>query len=448
MPATRATTVQQRQEMVRLAESDLAAAAIGELLHLSVWTVRKWLRQNARGGLAGLATRLGRPRRGPLGNISALGRYLALRLKRQHPGWGAAYVVKQMSQAANLQGQTLPSATSVWRYWRSFEDRLCAARPRPEPKPEASGSVHGVWQLDFKESVAVAGVGPTTFTQARDLVGRATVLHRVHPAWEPEQRIVKLDTAQVQADCRIAFTQWGLPDAIRTDRASLFRDREDVPFPARLILWWVGLGITPQLIRRGRPQDNGSVERAHRTLVERTLDGQTFVDSDALQRQVDADWHELNFECPSRAQGCHGQPPALAHPELSVPRRPYRPEWEMRLFDLGRVATTLAGSSWVRGASTTGQVQLGGFVYGLSMRWAGQTARIQFDPSDWCFRFSQLRPSGPAGQALPMLDPITRPAQGLSAAELIGPIDLALAQPVRQLSLPFLGVLPEATARA
>lgn len=443
MPATRATTIQQRQEMVRLAQSGWRALAIGERMHVSVWTVRKWLRQNARDGLASMATRLGRPRCGPLGNTPALVRYLALRLKRQHLSWGAAYIVKKMKERPSLQGQRLPKATSVWRYWRSFGDRLRPARPRPEPKPLGSGVVHGVWQLDFKESVPVAGVGATTFTQARDLVGRATVMHRVHPAQEPDQRIVKLNTAQVQADCRIAFTQWGLPDAIRTDRASLFRDRDDIPFPARLILWWVGLGITPQLIRRGLPQDNGSVERSHRTLDERTLQGQTFVDSAHLQRQVDADWHELNFECPSRARGCHGQPPGVAHPELGRPRRSYRPEWEMDLFDLGRVAAALAGLEWMRGVSKVGQVQLGGSIYGLGRRWAGQTVHIRFDPGASAFCFTQLRPPGPAGQAVLELAPISRPAQGLTAAELIGPIDLALAQPARQLSLPFLSFAPQ-----
>ena len=85
--------------------------------------------------------------------------------------------------------------------------------------------------MDAKESVYVAGVGTVTIDQARDEFGRATVMHRIHPAEQPEQRIVKLTTAQVQQDCRIAFTEWGLPDAIQTDQASIFVDADPTPFP-------------------------------------------------------------------------------------------------------------------------------------------------------------------------------------------------------------------------
>jgi hypothetical protein len=148
--------------------------------------------------------------------------------------------------------------------------------------------------LDFNESVDVPGVGPATFAQARDSVGRATVMQRVHPAWQANQRIVKLTTEQVQADCRIAFAQWGLPDAIQTDRASLFVDDDATPFPTRLSLWWIGLGLTHQLIPRHTPECNGSVERSHRTTNERTLSGQAFRNAVHLQAQLDADWLELN----------------------------------------------------------------------------------------------------------------------------------------------------------
>jgi len=201
-----------------------------------------------------------------------------------------------------LHDKKLPDATTVWRYWRSFGDRLCKQRQPIEDKLPLAGVAHGVCQLDAKESVPVPGVGATTFNQARDEFGRLTVLHRIHPADKPDQRIVKLTCAQVQQDCRIAFTQWGLPHAIQTDRASIFVDADPTPFPTPLTLWWVGLGIEHRLRERHTPKRNGSVERSHRTLNERTLIGQQFSSAAALQDQVDVDWHELNAECPSRAR--------------------------------------------------------------------------------------------------------------------------------------------------
>ena len=436
MPATRTTTLTQRQRMIQLLESGLSVTAVAQQVQVAARTVRKWRQRAARGQPGGLMSGVGRPRSGPLGTRSGLMRYVALRLKRKHPTWGAAYILKKMSVHPGLQGQALPARTSVWRYWRQYRQRLRPARPRPEPRPSASQVVHGVWQLDFKESVPVRGVGTTTITHARDLVGRATVCHRAHVAEPPEQRILKLTTEQVQADCRLAFGPWGLPDAIRTDRASIFRDDDPSPFPTRLILWWVGLGIEPQRIRRGVPEDNGGVERAHRTADERTLHDQTFTGPAHLQAQLDADWHELNFECPSKAGGCQGQPPVLAHPALLQPRREYRPEWEARLFDLTRVEAYLAGQGpWLRSVSGRGQVSLANHCYTLGLAWRHQTVSIQYDPSQHDFLFTLVplenRPA-PTDAA-----PRHRPAQGLSPASLMGPIDLASAQPVRQLCLPL-----------
>jgi hypothetical protein len=438
MPATRSTTIQQREAMAHLAEEHQTYGAIGEQLQVSFWTTRKWVRRAKHGGLTALVSVLGRPPTGPLGGFDARVRYVALRLKLEHPHWGAAYIVKKMKERPLLSTLILPEATAVWRYWRSFGERLFPERHASDPLLPPAGVVHGVWQMDFKESVLVAGVGATTFTQARDEFGRATVMHRVHPAAHADQRIVKPTIADVRQDCRIAFTEWGLPDSIQTDRASLFVDADPTPFPTVLNLWWTGLGLEHRLIPRHTPERNGSVERSHRTLEERTLDHQSFDNAAQLQRQVDADWHELNTECPSRARGCDGQPPVVAHPELLIPRRPYRPEWENELFDLGRVDRYLGTFTWTRTVSQSGQARLGGHPYGLGTAWAGQTVSVHFESEGRRFVFTQVRPETKAGQRLPKLEPIRKPASGLSQAELTG-LAASLAElPTRQLMFPFL----------
>jgi len=441
MPATRATTVQQRQEMAHLANQGESCQAVAEQIGVSFWAARKWIRRARRGGLAALVTTFGRPATGPLSSFDPLVCYVALRLKRQHRTWGAAYVVKKMGEHPSLKGKRLPDPTTVWRYWRSFGDRLFPKRRPVQPKHPPAGVAHGVWQMDAKESVPVAGVGVVTFNQARDEFGRMTVMHRIHPAEQPEQRIVKLTTAQVQQDCRLAFTEWGLPDAIQTDQASIFVDADLTPFPTQLTLWWAGLGIEHRLI--SSPQQNGCIERGHRTLNERTLIDQHFDSADELQNQTDADWHELNAECPSRAKGCNGQPPLVAHPELLVPRRPYRPEWELDLFDLKRVDKYLAERSWIRTVSEGGQVSLGSHPYGLGKAWAGQTVSISFDPEQRQFVFTQVKPKSKRGQRLPDLPPVRRDAKGLSVEEITG-LPVALEDlPVRQLMLPLSMCYPQ-----
>jgi len=444
MPATRATTIQQRQAIATLTAQGQSYQAVADQLTLSFWTVRKWARQAKRGGLAGLVSAMGRPATGSMAETDPRVRYVALRLKRQHPTWGAVYILKKMKERPSLKELTLPEATTLWRYWRSFGDRLWPKRRPVEAKLPQTGVAHGVWQMDAKESVPVAGVGVVTIHQARDEFGRATVMHRVHPASEPEQRVVKLTTEQVQQDCRIAFSQWGLPDVIQTDRAPIFLDKDATPYPTRLSLWWLGLGIEHRLIPRHSPKPNGTVERSHRTLDERTLRDRQFEGADDLQHQVDADWHELNAECPSRAKGCHGQPPLVAHPELLIPRRPYQPEWETALFDLTRVETYLAQHSWLRLVSQVGQVSLGGYRYGLGVAWAGQTVSIHFEAALRQFVFTQLRPERKPDLRQPELAPIRLPAQGLRIEDLTGLPSALATLPTRQLMFPLLMCLPEA----
>jgi Homeodomain-like domain/Integrase core domain len=448
MPATRMTTVHQRQELAHLAATGQSYQAIADQTGVSFWTVRKWVRRYQQGGLAALLTHFGRPASGPMATFDPLVRYVALRLKLKHLTWGAAYVVKKMREQPLLHGKKLPDATTLWRYWHSFGDRLRHKRHPSEHKLPLAGVAHGVWQLDAKESVPIPGVGATTFNQARDEFGRVTVLHRIHPAEAPDQRIVKLTTVQIQQDCRIAFTQWGLPCAIQTDRASIFVDDDPSPFPTLLTLWWVGLGIEHRLIPRHTPKRNGSVERSHRTLNERTLVGQHFSSAAELQNQVDTDWHELNTECPSRARGCAGQPPLLAHPELLIPRRAYRPEWELDLFALSRVYSYLAAQTWTRTVSHNGQVSLGGTHYGVGRAWAEQTVTVSFDTAHCQFVFTQVRAQTTAGRQQAALAPVQRHAKGLSVAALTGLPAALSALPERQLMFPLSMCDPEPTRKA
>jgi transposase InsO family protein len=62
-----------------------------------------------------------------------------------------------------------------------------------------------------------------------------------------------------------AFREFGLPKVIRSDNGKPFADLG----PGRLStlsVWWIKLGIWPEQIRVGQPQENGRHERMHREL--------------------------------------------------------------------------------------------------------------------------------------------------------------------------------------
>ncbi|MFH2055492.1 MAG: IS481 family transposase [bacterium] len=66
-----------------------------------------------------------------------------------------------------------------------------------------------------------------------------------------------------------AFQEFGLPQAIRTDNGVPFATTT-VGGLSRLSIWWLRLGILPERIEPGKPQQNPRHERMHRTLKDYT----------------------------------------------------------------------------------------------------------------------------------------------------------------------------------
>jgi len=65
------------------------------------------------------------------------------------------------------------------------------------------------------------------------------------------------------------FREYGLPDAIRSDNGVPFAST-NVTGLSSLSMWFVQLGIIPERIEKGCPQQNGRHERMHRTLKAET----------------------------------------------------------------------------------------------------------------------------------------------------------------------------------
>lgn len=71
--------------------------------------------------------------------------------------------------------------------------------------------------------------------------------------------------AQTRPRCEHAFREYGLPHAIRTDNGEPFAST-GLGGLSQLSLWWIKLGIIPERIRPGRPEQNPRHERLHGTL--------------------------------------------------------------------------------------------------------------------------------------------------------------------------------------
>jgi hypothetical protein len=62
------------------------------------------------------------------------------------------------------------------------------------------------------------------------------------------------------------FREYGMPYRIRSDNGAPFASAQTPGGLSQLSVWWVRLGITPERIQPGHPEQNGSHERMHRTL--------------------------------------------------------------------------------------------------------------------------------------------------------------------------------------
>lgn len=97
------------------------------------------------------------------------------------------------------------------------------------------------------------------------------------------------------------FQEYGLPEILRTDNG--------VPFAtgalgrlSQLSVWWIRLGIYPELIEPAHPEQNGRHERMHRTLKRATARPPAPTPQ-RQQRRFDAFREEYNQVRPHEALG-------------------------------------------------------------------------------------------------------------------------------------------------
>ncbi len=98
-----------------------------------------------------------------------------------------------------------------------------------------------------------------------------------------------------------AFREFGLPAAIRSDNGAPFASTGAGGL-TYLSAWWVRLGIRLERIKPGKPQQNGRLERFHRTLKAHTA-SPARANLRAQQRAFDEFRREYNDERPHQALG-------------------------------------------------------------------------------------------------------------------------------------------------
>jgi hypothetical protein len=159
------------------------------------------------------------------------------------------------------------------------------------------------------------------------------------------QAVAAADSLHTRTVMEAAFREYGLPERIRTDNGAPFGSNGESGLTS-LTVWWIKLGIIPEHIRAGQPQQNGRHERMHRTLKQETA-APPAATARAQQRRFHRFVEEYNQERPHQALG------------QKTPAEVYQPSG--RSYP-GRMAEVEYPGGWqVRRVSPGGQ-----------MRWAGE----------------------------------------------------------------------------
>jgi len=331
MPWKETCAVKERLKFVLAFEQEeYSLKELCRLFGISRPTAYKWLARYDAAGIEGLRDRSRAPHHHPNAtDDGVVARIVALR--RQRPTWGPkklrAWLVRHEPDTS------WPAASTIGVLVREHglsHPRSRSRRAVPSSRPLAHcHRANSVWAADFKGWFRTGNgrrCEPLTISD-----GFSRYLLRCNG-------LERTTLANVEPLFEATFREYGLPHAIRTDNGPPFA-APSLTGLSRLSVWWIKLGITPERIRPGHPEENGRHERLHLTLKQETATPPAH-DLRSQQRRFNHFRHVYNQERPHEALNQttpaeHYQPSARAYPRR-VPSIEYDTTEEVcRVYDQG-----------------------------------------------------------------------------------------------------------------
>jgi transposase InsO family protein len=328
MPWKVSDVVKERWQFVLEWESqDWSLAELCWEYEITRATGYKWLnRYETKGGEA-LRDQRRAPHRHPNQTSEEMEKAI-LEVRAQHSRWGARKIQAVLKRPGEQrQGSPVPARSTIGAILKQHgltvgRKKRLHAEPSPQPLAPAE-SANAVWCIDFKGWFRTGDgkrCDPLTITD-----GYSRYLLRC-------QGVGAADTVHTRAVMEGAFLEYGLPERIRSDNGAPFGSNGRGGLTS-LAVWWMRLGIQPERIQPGKPQQNGSHERMHLTLKQETAQPPAG-SLRSQQRRFDAFRQEYNDERPHEAlqmstPGQHYQPSSRSYPRR-LPEPVYPAEWEVR----------------------------------------------------------------------------------------------------------------------
>jgi len=189
------------------------------------------------------------------------------------------------------------------------------------------------------------------------------------------QAVARPDEENVRPIFAAAFKEHGLPLAIRSDNGPPFASA-GVGGLSRLAVWWIKLGIRPERIVAGKPQQNGRHERVHRTLNQETATPPA-ASLPAQQERFDAFRTIYNNERPHEALGQQTPASLYAPSPRPYPHRVEDPHYGDEVA--------------VRRVRSNGQIKWAGELIFVGEALIGEPVGIlETEGGDWLVRYAEI----------------------------------------------------------
>lgn len=289
----------------------------------------KWVQCYERGGLEALRDKSRAPHHHP-NEVSVETEKLVIGMRAVHPSWGAPKIRARllrdhagkvmpaestMGEILKRNGLTLPHKRR--RRSRGGEDSLA-----PAPGPNA------VWCADYKGWFR---------TQDGQRIDPLTISDQYSRYLFRCQAVGAADYLHTKPVMEAAFREYGLPERMRTDNGAPFGSNGESGLTA-LTVWWIKLGIIPEHISPGEPQQNGRHERMHRTLKQETASPP---EANRRKQQIRFDQFRQEYNQQRPHQGLGQQPPAQFYQPsprtypMRLPEVTYPADWTLRRVSPG-----------------------------------------------------------------------------------------------------------------
>jgi putative transposase len=317
MPWSEISPMSQRQEFIELyVKRQCRVSELCAAFGVSEKTGYKWIARYHEEGHGGLADRSRAPHGSPQ-RVAADVIERIVGLRKRHPTYGARKLRQILHTADASVDWPAPSTIFELLKCRGLVRRRRHRRSRGVPWDAAAHGLtpptapNDVWAADFKGEFRLSSGGFCYPLTISDLYSRYVLGCRAL-------------SSTASAPARIGFTrvfrEFGLPRVLRTDNGVPFAQPNALGRLSALTIWWIRLGIRPERITPGAPQQNGQHERMHRTLKDDAIRPPA---ENLTQQQRRFDQFRMDYNTVRPHESLEMQPPArhyTASPR-SFPRR-------------------------------------------------------------------------------------------------------------------------------